>query len=210
MSKENDIECIRSRTEPVKDGRVLAVTLEDEKLQAMGYEQHMKRGFNSWLMTAFCLTGLGLLPSLGGTIWYSLGYLGLVSMTWGWLIGAFFIMFEVFALAELSLSMPTAGGFCALVMILPSKTLGRISNVFLWLSTITFFVLIVALPIYAKENGRTNSVKDMFTASYNQTGWSNGGLVFLLSFLVPCWCISGYDSTAHLAEETENVARVVP
>lgn len=35
-------------------------------LQEMGYDQQMKRGFNFWSMTAFCLTGLGLLPSLGG------------------------------------------------------------------------------------------------------------------------------------------------
>lgn len=45
-----------------------------------------------------------------GTIWYSLGFLGLLPMTWGWLIAVFFIMFEVFALAELSSAMPTAGG----------------------------------------------------------------------------------------------------
>lgn len=42
------------------------VISEDDRLHAMGYEQHMKRGFNFWSMTAFCLTGLGLLPSVGG------------------------------------------------------------------------------------------------------------------------------------------------
>lgn len=84
-------------------------------------------------------------------------------------------------------------------MVLPSKVLGRISNVFVWLGTLTFFVLIIALPIYAKKNHRTNSAKEIFTSSYNQTGWSNSGLVFLLSFLVPCWCISGYDSTGTFA-----------
>lgn len=50
----------------IKNGRVLAVDLEDERLHALGYEQHMKRGFTLWSMIAFCLTGLGLLPSLGG------------------------------------------------------------------------------------------------------------------------------------------------
>lgn len=50
----------------ISDGRVRAIDIEDERLQDLGYEQHMKRGFNIWSMTAFCLTGLGLLPSLGG------------------------------------------------------------------------------------------------------------------------------------------------
>lgn len=45
---------------------VLAVDMEDEKLYELGYEQHMKRGFTFYSAIAFCLTGLGLLPSLGG------------------------------------------------------------------------------------------------------------------------------------------------
>lgn len=146
----------------VQAGKVLQVNLEDEHLYSMGYEQHMRRGFNAWSMTAFCLTGLGLLPSIGGefsvvvscwcflslfvvclvflslflcfffflfssslsfcslllplfltptgTLWYSMGYLGLMPMTWGWLAAAFFIMSMVMSLAEMSSSMPTAGG----------------------------------------------------------------------------------------------------
>ena len=50
----------------IETGKVLKVDIEDENLYAMGYEQHMKRGFTLWSMIAFCLTGLGLLPSLGG------------------------------------------------------------------------------------------------------------------------------------------------
>lgn len=84
---------------------------------------------------------------------------------------------------------------CAIVMVLPSKILGRISTVFAWLSTTIFFIMIIALPIFAKTSGNYNSAKDMFTSKINQTGWSNTGLVFLLTFLTPCWCISGYDST---------------
>lgn len=122
---------------------------------------------------------------------------------------------------------------CAAVMVLPSRILGQISTVFAWMSTITFFIILIALPIYAHNHGTTNTTHDMFFSSYNQTSWSNDGLVFLLTFLVPCWCISGYDSTgkhctvheenqresdhmlttdssAHLAEETEDAARVVP
>ena len=41
---------------------------------------------------------------------YSLGYLGLLPMTWGWLAASILIMFQVLSLAEMSSSMPTAGG----------------------------------------------------------------------------------------------------
>lgn len=80
-------------------------------------------------------------------------------------------------------------------MVLPSKVLGQISNVFIWLSTVTFFIILIALPIYARKSGNYNNAQDIFTSSYNMTTWSSSGLVFLLTFLVPCWCISGYDST---------------
>ncbi len=66
MSKQSETKGPGSLVDSINDGNVLAVNVEDERLQALGYEQHMKRGFTFWSMTAFCLTGLGLLPSLGG------------------------------------------------------------------------------------------------------------------------------------------------
>ncbi|KAK9780676.1 putative Amino acid permease/ SLC12A domain-containing protein [Seiridium cardinale] len=108
MSSENSGK--HFATSSSQGGEILEINNDDEVLHNLGYEQHMKRGFNFWSMTAFCLTGLGLLPSLGGTLWFSLGYLGLMPMTWGWLVASFFIMFEVLSLAEMSSAMPTSGG----------------------------------------------------------------------------------------------------
>lgn len=45
-----------------------------------------------------------------GTLWFSLGYLGLLPMTWSWLIATLFIHAMVFSLAELGSAYPTAGG----------------------------------------------------------------------------------------------------
>ncbi|KAK6071995.1 choline transport protein [Seiridium cupressi] len=108
MSSENSGK--HFATSSSQGGEILEINNDDEVLNNLGYEQHMKRGFNFWSMTAFCLTGLGLLPSLGGTLWFSLGYLGLMPMTWGWLVASCFIMFEVLSLAEMSSAMPTSGG----------------------------------------------------------------------------------------------------
>lgn len=67
MAKQvGDIKRAPSPAVPIQDGSMLKSTGEDARLQEMGYEQQMKRGFNFWSMTAFCLTGLGFLPSLGG------------------------------------------------------------------------------------------------------------------------------------------------
>ncbi len=66
MSSEK-IERTPSVAVSATEGKITDADVDDEKLYYMGYEQHMKRGFNFWSMTAFCLTGLGLLPSLGGT-----------------------------------------------------------------------------------------------------------------------------------------------
>ncbi|KAF1993571.1 hypothetical protein P154DRAFT_540300 [Amniculicola lignicola CBS 123094] len=261
-------------------GKVQESNLDDEHLNAPGYGPHMKRGFTLWSMIAFCLTGIGLLPSLGGTLSYSLGCLALLPMTWGWLIASIFILSTAFSLAELSSSMLTAGGLyhwtyhttppklkriscwitawsmvlsasfsggsffmtqaqmihalivmfhphfaptdwqiyliylgciiaCALVMILPSRRLGEISNIFVWMSTMTFFVMLIALPNYAKKNDNHNSANKCSLPHIIKLGWTRSGLVFLLTFLTPYQCISGYESTAHLAEETENAATVV-
>jgi hypothetical protein len=42
------------------------IVKDDIQLEHMGYRQHMKRGFTMSSMTAFCLTGLGMLPSIAG------------------------------------------------------------------------------------------------------------------------------------------------
>lgn len=57
------IEYVQTVVDPIASSEIK----DDLLLEAMGYEQHMKRGFSMWSLTAFCLTGLGLLPSLGGS-----------------------------------------------------------------------------------------------------------------------------------------------
>jgi len=51
---------------------------------------------------------------------------------------------------------------------------------------------------------------DAFTKFENNTGWSNNGWAFILSFTQPMWSLTGYDSAAHIAEETSNAAWAAP
>ncbi|KIJ17674.1 hypothetical protein PAXINDRAFT_129948 [Paxillus involutus ATCC 200175] len=54
------------------------------------------------------------------------------------------------------------------------------------------------------------SPKDAFTKFENNTGWSNNVWAFIMAFTAPMWTLTGYDSAAHIAEETSNAARAAP
>lgn len=67
-AKSDIVETHVSPTSSIAHGKTTLIAADDDQLHSMGYEQHMKRGFTQWSMISFCLTGLGLLPSLGGLL----------------------------------------------------------------------------------------------------------------------------------------------
>ncbi|KAI0774665.1 amino acid transporter [Trametes elegans] len=54
------------------------------------------------------------------------------------------------------------------------------------------------------------STETAFTMYENNTGWSNNAWAFLLAFTAPMWTLTGYDSAAHISEETSNASRAAP
>ncbi|GAA5823962.1 hypothetical protein JCM11251_003360 [Rhodosporidiobolus azoricus] len=52
--------------------------------------------------------------------------------------------------------------------------------------------------------------KFVFTGWLNETGWSNGGLVFLLGLLQSAFTVVGFEASAHLCEEAHNPERLAP
>ena len=48
------------------------------------------------------------------------------------------------------------------------------------------------------------------TAWHNETGWSFAPYVFLMGLLMAQYTYTGYDASAHVAEETRNAARAAP
>ncbi|EJD41031.1 amino acid transporter [Auricularia subglabra TFB-10046 SS5] len=83
---------------------------EDAYLEQLGYKSEFKRDFTFIGLFSLVSSELAVLPGVAGTIWYTLGYFGLVGMTWGWLVGAVMGQFLVYSLAELSSAYPTSGG----------------------------------------------------------------------------------------------------
>ncbi|GAA5917261.1 hypothetical protein JCM6882_009264 [Rhodosporidiobolus microsporus] len=50
----------------------------------------------------------------------------------------------------------------------------------------------------------------VFTGWINETGWSNGGLVFLLGLLQSAFTVVGFEASTHLCEEAHNPERLAP
>jgi len=72
----------------------------------------------------------------------------------------------------------------------------------------TTIAAIVALLVCSGDN--KVSTKDAFTLFENNSGWTNNGWAFLLSFTAPMWTLTGYDSACHVSEEVAGAARAAP
>ncbi|KAH9948734.1 amino acid transporter [Amylocystis lapponica] len=72
----------------------------------------------------------------------------------------------------------------------------------------TTIAAIISLLVCAGD--KKVSTRDAFTLFENNTGWANNGWAFLLAFTAPMWTLTGYDSAAHISEETAGAARAAP
>ncbi|TFK85161.1 amino acid transporter [Polyporus arcularius HHB13444] len=86
--------------------------------------------------------------------------------------------------------------------------LARINVYYVILNVGTLLALSIALIVCSGE--QRVSAKTAFTKFENNTGWTNDSWAFLLSFIAPMWTMVGFDSAAHLSEETAGAARVAP
>ncbi|KAJ3549968.1 hypothetical protein NM688_g5123 [Phlebia brevispora] len=83
---------------------------DDVQLELLGYKSEFKRDFSFLGVFSLVSSELAVLPGVAGTIWYMMGYCGLVGMTWGWFVGAVMGQPLAYSLAELSSAYPTSGG----------------------------------------------------------------------------------------------------
>ncbi|WFD45007.1 hypothetical protein MPSI1_003683 [Malassezia psittaci] len=69
---------------------------------------------------------------------------------------------------------------------------------------------VIALIIILAVLGPKNSASVAFSKFENNSEWENKGLVWILSLTAAMWTLTGYDSAAHVAEETSNAAHAGP
>jgi len=89
-----------------------------------------------------------------------------------------------------------------------TRVLARINILYVIVNVGTTIAAIVTLLVCSGD--QRVSTKDAFTLFENNTGWLNDGWAFLLAFTAPMWTLTGYDSAAHISEETAGAARVAP
>ncbi|KAI0355500.1 amino acid transporter [Trametes cingulata] len=89
-----------------------------------------------------------------------------------------------------------------------TAVIARLNIFYVLVNLGTTIAAIVLLLVCSGEN--RVSTETAFTMFENNSGWSNNGWAFLLAFTAPMWTLTGYDSAAHISEETANAAHAAP
>ncbi|QLQ77888.1 hypothetical protein HG537_0A01350 [Torulaspora globosa] len=88
------------------------------------------------------------------------------------------------------------------------RPLPLISASSLYISLLSFFT--ITITVLACSSGKFNDAKFVFATFYNETGWKNGGIAFIVGLINPAWSFSCLDCATHMAFEVEKPERVIP
>ena len=87
------------------------------------------------------------------------------------------------------------------------KLVSLLSNVSAWWHVGGVLVIVAALWLLPEKH---QSVSWTLTGFHNETGWTSLAYVFLMGLLMAQYTYTGYDASAHVAEETRNAAKAAP
>ncbi|KAJ4297399.1 polyamine transporter tpo5 [Collariella sp. IMI 366227] len=182
----------------------------------------------------------GIYASLMSTWIYGLQAGGAAAIMWSWIIGGAGAWALALSLAELSSAYPSAGAMytvlrylapeeqvpllawmsghvvavMALLVVvhasinsLPTRWLTRLTSGYVVFHMSVLLGACVCLLVQTKEK---HSLAYAFTNFQPSSGWSPSGFAFLFGCLTPAWIMTNADSTARIAEEAKDPARVVP
>lgn len=88
------------------------------------------------------------------------------------------------------------------------RSLPLISSSSLYISLLSFIT--ITITVLACSSGHYNDPKFVFATFYNETGWKNGGIAFIVGLINPAWSFSCLDCATHMAFEVEKPERVIP
>jgi amino acid transporter len=90
-----------------------------------------------------------------------------------------------------------------------SRLLNKLNMAYIFVQLAMLLALIISLAA-ATPSELKNTASFVF-ADFENTGfWTNNGWAFMMSFLTPVWVVSGFESSATIAEEASNAAKAVP
>ncbi|KAK5064344.1 hypothetical protein LTR84_000177 [Exophiala bonariae] len=84
------------------------------------------------------------------------------------------------------------------------KVLPTIAKATLYISLLSFAILLITVPSFAPSH---NSPKFVFATFINNTGWQNNGVAFIIGLMNPEWAFACLDCATHLAEEVHDQKR---
>src|SRR3712207_3368199 len=87
------------------------------------------------------------------------------------------------------------------------KLVSLLSNVSAWWHVGGVLVIVAALWLLPEKH---QSVSWTLTGFHNETGWTSVAYVFLMGLLMAQYTYTGYDASAHVAEETRNASKAAP
>ncbi|EPE09359.1 choline transport protein [Ophiostoma piceae UAMH 11346] len=87
------------------------------------------------------------------------------------------------------------------------RTLPLIATLSLYMTLISFLVILIAVPAAAPTHQHASFV---FATFVNNTGWKQGAIAFITGFINVNWGFSCLDTVVHMAEEIHQPERMLP
>ena len=87
------------------------------------------------------------------------------------------------------------------------KLVGTLSSISAWWHVVGVLIIVGALWLLPEKH---QSVSWTLTGFHNETGWTWLPYVFLMGLLMAQYTYTGYDASAHVAEETRDASRAAP
>jgi choline transport protein len=87
------------------------------------------------------------------------------------------------------------------------KTLPTVAKTTLWISLVSFAVILITVPAIAPTH---QHAKFVFATFINNTGWQQGGIAFIVGLVNTNWSFACLDCATHLAEEVHRPEKMVP
>jgi amino acid permease (GABA permease) len=171
-------------------------------------------------------------PTAGGLYWWAGRLAKRNNRVWAWYVGWFNFLGEVAVTAAIDfgaaitwmallnllfgIEVTTTSTFIAYVVILVLHGLlntfgvtvvAILSNVSAWWHLVGVAIIVLVLTFVPDQH---QSLSWTFTEFHNDTGWSSSIYAFLVGLLMAQYTYTGYDASAHVAEETKQAATEAP
>ncbi len=171
-------------------------------------------------------------PTAGGLYFWAGELAKTNKRAWAWVVGWFNFMGEIAVTAAIDFGCATTWMafsnlvwgtevsatrtfllFVAIILVhailntMGVNLVAMLSNVSAWWHVIGVLIIVAALWIMPEKH---QSVSWTLTSFHNETGYTFLPFVFIMGFLMAQYTYTGYDASAHVAEETRNAAISAP